>query len=117
MPDQPLRCGHQHWVRLGGACGPCFVAYWRERLPVGTRVTYDDEVDLEQKPSDLVGVIAEPTADELEYAQTYGDPVGPEAGDVLVQWGSDEWDRSWEDPRGLQVIDRDHFKESPKRPS
>lgn len=71
-----------------------------EQLPVGTWVTYDDE------PLDhpaVCGIIVAPTAEELEHAKTYSDPVGPGHGDVLVQW-DDEHDRSWERPADLQRL-------------
>jgi hypothetical protein len=70
-------------------------------LPVGTRVTYDDEPD----PPQIVGVIAEPTAEELAYAETFGGG-GPADGDVLVRWSQQErWDSSWVQPEDLRVVD------------
>lgn len=72
-------------------------------FPVGTPVTYDDQ-DPTDIPPDLRGVIAEPTATELDHVKMYSDPVGPDAGDVLVQWGAEQWDRSWERPDDLQVL-------------
>jgi hypothetical protein len=69
-------------------------------LPVGARVTYDDEPD----PPQVAGVIALPTAAELAHVKTYPDPVGPEHGDVLVDWGDFRADRSWERPMDLRVI-------------
>lgn len=70
-------------------------------LPVGTRVTYDDE----PTPPEMIGRIAEPTPEELAHVKTYSDPHGPEHGDVLVDWGADSLDRSWERPTDLRRLD------------
>lgn len=52
----------------------------------GTRVAVDDEH----------GVIVAPTTDELAYAATEYDGMGPQHGHVLVQFDGDEdWDRGW----------------------
>jgi hypothetical protein len=70
-------------------------------LSVGTRVTYDDEPVLHPE---ITGTVTDPTAEELEYVKTYDGAVGPDYGDVLVQWDDDSTDRSWECPEGLQVL-------------
>lgn len=73
-------------------------------LPIGTRVTYDDEP--RDNPA-CIGTVRKPTADELAHAKlTYEDEgIGPAYGDVIVQWDGDEaWDRSWEKPRDLRVV-------------
>lgn len=70
--------------------------------PVGTYVTYDDEPD----PPDVWGTIVEPSADELAYGQAYEYPVGPELGYLLVDWGSDDFDRSWEHKSDLRVLEK-----------
>lgn len=76
-------------------------------LPLGARVAHhtffetDDEV---AAWPELVGTVVDPTAEELEYVKTYPTRHGPDAGDVLVQWDDDEWDRSWEDPDGLLEV-------------
>lgn len=73
------------------------------RFPVGTPVAYDDE-DPADLGDDARGVIVEPTPAELEHAKTCSDPVGPDAGDVLVEWGGQAWDRSWVRPDDLQIL-------------
>lgn len=73
-----------------------------EDFPIGTRVTYDDEP---LDSPEVRGTIVLSTDEEQEYAKTYSDPVGPEHGDVLVQWDDDELDRYWERPSDLQKLD------------
>lgn len=66
---------------------------------VGTRVTYDDE---DPANPEITGVIVEPTAEEIAYAATYSDPVGPDAGDVLVDWDDEpKPSRAWTRPGDL----------------
>jgi hypothetical protein len=74
-------------------------------LLLGTRVTFDDGVPLTDKPSDLVGVISEPTLNEVRYGQTYDPPSSPANGDVVVAWGCCFWNRTWQRPDDLIVID------------
>lgn len=69
-------------------------------MKIGDRVTYSDE-DVDE-PS-IAGTIVEPTAEELEHAKTYEYPVGPDQGDVMVEWDDDE-SRSWEDPSDLTLL-------------
>lgn len=71
--------------------------------PIGTRVTYNDEpVDVQ-----IIGTIAEPTTAEVDYVRTaYDGGVGPDYGDLLVEWDDEEGEdlppRSWEHPSVLQ---------------
>ena len=63
-------------------------------IPVGTRVSADD----------LYGVVVQPTADELAYAATSYDDMGPAFGHVLVRFDGDEdWDRGWYSPDELRT--------------
>jgi hypothetical protein len=64
----------------------------------GTRVAFVGDTD----PDRLEGVVATPTDGEIAYAeQTYGGAVD---GHVIVQWGVNDWDRSWERPEDLEEI-------------
>ncbi len=54
---------------------------------------------------DLPGVVVEPTADELAYAATDYEDVGPQHGHILVRFDGDEdWDRGWYAPDEIQVV-------------
>lgn len=67
----------------------------------GTRVAVDD----------LHGVVVEPTADELAYAATEYEGVGPHLGHVLVQLDGDEdWDRAWYAPDEIRVLDTEETR-------
>jgi hypothetical protein len=78
--------------------------------PIGTLVAHDDE----PVTTSFWGRIAEPTAEEIAYARSsYDGGVGPDHGDVLVQWYDPDamsgeppsvHDRSWEHPSNLQVL-------------
>lgn len=70
-------------------------------IPVGSRVTYDDE---DPACPITIGVVTEPTDEELTHVKTYSDPHGPDHGDVLVKWDGHAWDGSWERPEDLQVL-------------
>lgn len=64
-------------------------------IPVGARVAVDD----------LNGVVVQPTADELAYAATDYEEVGPQHGHVLVRFDGDEdWDRAWYASDEIQVV-------------
>lgn len=61
----------------------------------GARVAADDEP----------GVIVEPSADELAYAATNYDDLGPQHGHLLVRFDGDEdWDRGWYHPDELRRL-------------
>ena len=73
-------------------------------MPVGAQVTWVDPSRLRQGS---VGVVAEPTADDLFYAREIYRPhaLGPDHGQVLVRWESDEPGKgTWQWPRDLRVL-------------
>lgn len=70
-------------------------------MKIGDRVTYDDEPE----GTDMLGTVSEPTTEEIAHAKTYEYPVGPEQGDVVVQW-DEGGERTWEDPSDLVVIQK-----------
>ena len=86
-------------TEVGGPTTLCAVA-----VPVGARVT---RVDPSRPKPGLVGVVAEPTADDLIYAREIYGPhaLGPDHGQVLVRWESDEPGKgTWQWPRDLRVL-------------
>jgi hypothetical protein len=69
--------------------------------PPGTRVTYDEEP---LDTPEFAGVIVEPTAAEIAHGKTYDLEVGPDYGDLLVEWEQEGWNRSWEHPSNLRRL-------------
>lgn len=69
-------------------------------MKIGDRVTYNDE---EVTFTDVLGTIAEPTAEEFADVEKHTrEAMGPEFGDVFVVW--DDGDRFWEHPSYLVVV-------------
>ena len=76
-------------------------------MNIGTLVTYDDE---DPATTTHVGMVVEPTERELaeieaRNAATTDGPIGPENGDVLVEWLEDEPYRYWEHPSYLVEVE------------
>jgi hypothetical protein len=67
-------------------------------MKIGDKVTYDDE---SVATTDHVGTVVKPTDEELEESKTF-DTVGPQHGDVRVEWADGV--RYWEHPSYLVVI-------------
>lgn len=62
-------------------------------LRPGTRVVVED----------MRGVVVKPTADELAYAATNYEDVGPQHDHVLIQFDGDpDWDRGWYAPHEVR---------------
>lgn len=71
-------------------------------MNIGQRVTYEDE-PLERP--EVIGYVVAPTDIELAYAKKYSDAVGPEYGDIMVQWDEDDpTNRAWHQPTELQEL-------------
>lgn len=74
-------------------------------MNVGQRVTYEDE--LPGNP-EVFGFVVQPTKEELTDAATYEYSVGPDHGDILVEWqpvceGENDT-RYWHRPDELQEL-------------
>jgi hypothetical protein len=72
-----------------------------DTITVGARVTWaaDPLTGIE------IGYIVQPSQAELDHAATYPHAVGPDVGDVLVEWNGEVWERAWHQPGDLQVVD------------